>query len=812
MAGSILGNEVRRTEDPALLTAGGRYVYDHTFDGMCHVVFVRSPVAHAHIGRIDIEEARNAPGVVDVLTAEELGVAPHHGFVKVADEFVRPPLATDKVRFVGEAVAVVVAESLEQAVDAAELVAVDYEVLPAVAQAESALAPGAPALFEERPNNVATEITDPPGADPLAGADHIVRGRYVNQKIAAVPLEPNSCAAVPGDDGRVTVYCATQMPHLTKMQLAGALGWEAKQLRVIAPDVGGGFGAKAGLYHEHTVVTALAQRLGRPVTWTPGRSEDMTTLAHSRAQVQYAELGVRSDGTFTGLRVRLVGDAGAYPNIGTMLPAGTKRMSNGTYTFGSIRFDVATAVTNTTPTGAYRGAGRPEAAALLERLVDQAAIETGIDPVQIRLKNFISPDAFPFKTLTGVTYDSGDFALPLKRAVELADYDSLRAEQRARRERGDVQQLGIGIASYVEITAGGLTSEFAAVRIEPGGGATVRVGTSAHGQGHHTTFAQIVSARTGIDVEQVSFIQSDTDLVPRGGGTGGSRSVQVGGSAVANATDVLINRAQRLAAHLLEASVDDIILDTITGNFNVAGVPARTVNWARLADAVEDAPEGVLGDPTDAEVAAIERGEPIDPGLAAQLDFDQGEASFPFGAHLAVVEVDPETGQVTYLRHVAVDDAGTVINPLLLAGQQHGGVAQGAAQTLYEEVVFDTDANPQTGTLLNYLFPSAAEFPSFEVHSTQTPSPLNPLGAKGIGEASTIGSTPAVQNAVIDALAHLGVRHIDMPMSPLRVWEAICAAKQGNLADPWQEPPAVFAAMEAGQSVDPEGLAAAEGI
>ena len=812
MAGSILGNEVRRTEDPELLTVGGRYVYDYDAVGMCHAVFVRSPVAHGRIEGIDTSAAASAPGVIAVLTADSLGVAPHHGFVKVADEFARSPLAAGKVRFVGEAVAVVVAETLAQATDAAELVEVDYEPLPASSDAETALAPGAAAIFDERPNNVATEITDPPGVDPLAGADHIVRGRYVNQKIAAVPLEPNSCAAVPTDDGRMTVYCATQMPHLTKIQLAEALGWEPQRLRVIAPHVGGGFGAKAGLYHEHTVVAALADRLDRPVTWTPGRSEDMTTLAHSRAQVQYAELGVRDDGTFTGLRARLVGDTGAYPNIGTMLPAGTKRMSNGTYAFPAIRFDVVTAVTNTTPTGAYRGAGRPEAAALLERLVDQAALETGIDPIELRMRNFISPDAFPFDTLTGVQYDSGDYALPLRRALELAGYDGLRAEQATRRERGDVRQLGIGIASFVEITAGGLTSEFAAVRIESDGGATIRVGTSAHGQGHHTTFAQIVSARTGIDVGRIGFVQSDTDLVPRGGGTGGSRSVQVGGSAVANATDVLVERAQRLAAHLLEASVEDIVLDTTEGRFNVAGVPARSVNWTDLAAAVTEAPGGLLGDPTDAETTAVKRGEPIDPGLAAQLDFDQGAASFPFGAHIAVVEVDTDTGEAHYLRHIAVDDAGTVINPLLLAGQQHGGIAQGAAQTLYEEVVFDDDGNPQTGTLLTYLFPSAAEFPSFEVYSTQTPSPLNPLGAKGIGEASTVGSTPALQNAVIDAVAHLGVRHIDMPMSPQRVWETITAARAGTLPDPWQEPPAIFAALAAGTEVDAEGLAAAESI
>ena len=800
MAGSILGNEVRRVEDPELLTVGGRYVYDHRAGGMCHAVFVRSPVAHAVIETIEVTEAADAPGVVAVCTAAELGLAPHPVYVKVADEFARSPLAVDRVRFVGEAVAVVVAETLAQAVDAAELVEVDYRSLPAISDSEAALAPGTPVVFDGRPDNVATQIIDPPGRDPLEGAARVVRGRYVNQKLAAVPLEPNSCAAFPGDDGRMTVYCATQMPHFSHTQLAAALGWEPQRLRFIAPHVGGGFGAKAGLYHEHTVVAALADRLGRPVTWTPGRSEDMVTLAHSRAQVQYAELGVRDDGTFTGLRVRLVGDAGAYPDLGTMLPAGTKRMSNGTYAFGAIRFDVVTGVTNTTPMGAYRGAGRPEAAALLERLVDQAAIETGIDPIELRLRNFIEPDEFPFDTLTGLTYDSGDFALPLRRAAELAGYDDLRAAQQERRARGDVRQLGIGVASFVEVTASGLSAEFGAVRIEPDGGATIRVGTSAHGQGHHTTFAQLVSARTGIDIERIGFIQSDTDLVPRGSGTGGSRSLQVGGTAVANATDLVVERAQRLAAHLLEADPDDIVLDVAAGTFSVAGVPARTVDWATLAASIDSAPDDVRGEPTAAEIQAAERGEPFDPGLAAQLDFDQVHATFPFGAHVAVVEVDTETGDVHYLRHIAVDDAGTVINPLLYAGQQHGGIAQGAAQTLFEEVTYDADGNPQTATLMTYLFPSAAEFPSFEAHHTVTPTPLNPLGAKGIGEASTIGSTPALQNAVIDAVAHLGIRHIDMPMSPQRVWEAIVAAKAGQPADPWREPPEIFAAMDSSPS------------
>ena len=596
-------------------------------------------------------------------------------------------------------------------------------------------------------------------------------------------------------------YAATQMPHNLHGSLAAAADIAPERLRVIAPHVGGGFGAKAGLYHEQTVATVLAERTGRPVTWTETRSENMVALVHSRAQVQYAELGCTTDGRFTGLRVRLVGDAGAYPNIGAMLPAGTRRMSNGTYAFPKLDVDVVVAVTNTTPTGAYRGAGRPEAAALLERLVDQAALELGVDPIELRMRNFIPDDAFPFTTLTGVVYDSGAYEVPLREAARLAGYEALRAEQSARRERGDAKLLGIGVASYVEITAGGLTSEYAGVTVHPDGTATIVAGTSAHGQGHATTFAMIVSAQTGIPVDAIGLVQSDTDLVPRGGGTGGSRSLQVGGSAVRNATAAMVEKARALAAHLLEAGPEDVVVDTERGTVSVAGVPARALSWAELATAAQgEVPDGVI-DHDDGTV-----------GLAAQLDFDQGAATFPFGTHIAVVEVDTETGRVELLRHIAVDDAGTIVNPLLAAGQQHGGVAQGAAQALFEEFRYDEDGNPLTATLMDYLFPSAADLPSFEVHTTETPTPLNPLGAKGIGEASTIGSTPAVQNAVIDALAHLGVRHIDMPASPERVWATIEAARSGALPDPWREPPGIFARLGAGQDVDEDGLAAAEGI
>jgi carbon-monoxide dehydrogenase large subunit len=613
-------------------------------------------------------------------------------------------------------------------------------------------------------------------------------------------MEPNSCAASIDERGRLVLHVATQMPHLLHGQLAEALGMSQDRIRIITPHVGGGFGAKAGLYHEHTIVAAMALRLGRPVTWTPTRSDDMLSLSHARAQLQFAELGCSRDGRFTGLRVRLVGDAGAYPGIGTYLPGGTRRMSQGTYAIPAIQFDVVVPVTTTTPTGAYRGAGRPEATALLERLVDQAARELGIDPVELRLRNFLPDDAFPYRTLTGATYDSGAYSHPLRVAVEASGYEALRTEQAERRRRGDRLQLGIGVAAYVEVTAGGGTSEYGAVEVHPDGTATVRCGTSAHGQGHQTAYAMIVSAQTGIPVEQIRLVQSDTDLVRSGGGTGGSRSLQLGGTAVHRATEAMVDKARRLAAHLLEADVDDVVVDRDAGTIGVRGVPASALTWAELASAADTAPDGTV-DHTDGTI-----------GLAAQLDVDQGEATYPFGAHVAVVEVDVETGKARLLRHVAVDDCGVVLNPLLVEGQQHGGIAAGVGQALFEHMQYDEDGNPLTGNFLDYTLPSAAELPSFEVHSTETPTPLNPLGAKGIGEAATIGATPAVQNAVIDAVAHLGVRHIDLPCTPERVWSAIRDAERGD-ADPWRQPPEWFDTRRTpSEGLGSDALKAAEGI
>ena len=788
-----------RTEDPELLFGTGQYVGDLDLGNQLHLVFVRSEMAHAIITGIDTEAARAAPGVVAVYTAAELGLDPFQSMVTVHDDFARPALAGDRVRFVGDAIVAVVAETAVQAKDAADLVIVDYEVLPAVVTSEAALELGAPLLFEPHGNNVALSSTDPVDDELFGDADLIVRGRYVNQRIAVAPMEPHGAASAIDPDGRLVVYGSTQMPHLLHDLMARALGVDKSEIRVVTPLVGGGFGGKAGIYPEQVVVAAVTKRLQRPIVWAATRSEDMLALSHSRGQIQYVELGCKSDGTFTGLRVRLVGDGGAYPGIGSFLPAGTRRMSNGTYKFTGIQFDVVVAATNTTPMGAYRGAGRPEATALLERIVDQASIELGIDPIELRRKNLLGDDVFPFTTLTGITYDSGAYNTPLDAVAKWAGYDGLRLEQTERRASGDRTLLGIGVSAYVEITAGGGTSEYGAVQVHDDGSATVMAGTSAHGQGHQTAFAMIVSDQTGIPIDRIRLIAVDTDLVRSGGGTGGSRSLQLGGSAVLRATESLVDKAKHLAAHMLEADVGDIVVDTSTGTLSVAGVPSTGLDWAALAVAASAGDE------------VIDHGDGT-MGLAAQLDFNQGEATFPFGAHIAVVEVDQDTGKVTLLRHIAVDDCGTVLNPLLVEGQQHGGVAAGVSQTLYEQVVYDSDGNPLTGNFMDYAIPSAAEFPSFEVYSTETPTPLNPLGAKGIGEASTIGSTPAVQNAVIDALAHLGVRHIDLPCTSEVVWRTIRDAEAGTLPDPWSEPPAIFGRLSSDQEVDEEGLSAAEGI
>ena len=791
--GSILGNRVLRTEDPRLLTGAATYLADLALDQPLHAVFVRSDIAHGVIKSVDVEAAHEMPGIVAIWTALELDVKPHHGFVAVHKDFARPPLATDRVRFVGEAIAVVFAETQTQGVDAAAQVFADIDSLPAVVDPEQALAPGTEVLFPDHIDNLAlTESPDPP-LDLDAISDIVVRGRYVNQRVAVAPMETHACAAVPEPDGRLTVWVSNQFPHLVRGQLARALKCDPAELHIRTPQVGGGFGGKAGVQHEYTVVASAARRLGRPVVWIPTRTEDMQAAPQGRGQIQYAELGCRTDGTFTGLKVRLVGDAGGYPGIGAHLPGGTRRMSHGTYQFPAIEFDLVVAATNTAVVGAYRGAGRPEATALLERLVDQASHELGIDPIELRLRNLIDDEQFPFTTITGNRYDTGRYRLTLRAAAEAIGYDELRRQQQVRRGRGDTIQLGIGVACYVEVTAGGGSSEFGKVDVHPDGSATVYAGTFSHGQGHQTAYAMLVSDQTGIPVDKITLVDGDTDRVPTGGGTGGSRSLQLGGSAVHRATEVLVERARTLAAQLLEADVADIVIDRALGTIGVVGVPASALTWGELAGRaaeLDDADDGVL------------TGDAI---------FEQSDATYPFGAHISVVEVDTETGRARLIRHVAVDDCGTVINPLLVEGQQHGGIASGIGQALYEEVRFDADGNPITSNFADYGLPSAAEMPSFETMSIETPTPLNPLGAKGIGEAATIGSTPAIQNAVIDAVSHLGVRHIDMPCTAERVWTAIQSAQRGD-NDPWREPPAIFATLQKGVTGDAEAASAADGI
>jgi len=792
MSGSILGNRVARIEDPDLLTGQGTFIQNLNLNRKLHAVFVRSTIAHATITSIEIDQARAMPGVAAVLLADDLGVQPHHGFVKVHDAFAKRPLASHRVRYVGDAVVMVLADKFQQAVDAAEMVFIDYEPLDVVVDPEAALAPDAPVIFAEKGSNIATTLLDPP-QDVLAGAEVVVRGKYYNQRVSGVPMEPNSAAAVPGDDGHMTFYAATQMPHGLKGQLVAALDHDPDKLRVIAPHVGGGFGAKAGLYPEFTALIAAANVTGRPVTWTETRSENMVALVHSRAQVQWGELAMTKEGDFTGLHLRVIVDSGAYPNIGAMLPTFTRLMASGTYDLPMVRFDALSAITNTTPTGAYRGAGRPEATSLIERLVDQAARETGLDPIELRKRNFIKPEQFPFVTKVGTPYDNGDYAMTLDKVVEISDYANLRVEQARRLEAGERVVLGIGICSYVEITSGRGGSEYGALQVHEDGTATMMAGTSAHGQGHETSFAMIVSDQTGIPVESIRLVQSDTELVRSGGGTGGSRSLQMGGSAMKAATESVVEKARSLAAHLLESSVDDIVIDVEAGSVGVAGVPARALSWSELATAAAttDLPDGVV----DHEDGTT--------GLAAQLDQKQAGGTYPFGAHIAVVEVDLDTGEVTHTKHFAVDDAGNVINAMIFEGQQHGGIAQGAAQALFEEFVYDEYGNPLTSNLMDYAIPSAAEMPSFDAIFTETPTHMNALGAKGVGEAGTIGSTPAVQNAVIDAVAHLGVTHIDMPCTPMRVWEAIQTAATGNFPDCWQDPPAAFAEVEP-EAVDPD--------
>jgi aerobic carbon-monoxide dehydrogenase large subunit len=751
---SILGNPVRRLEDPRILEGRARYVADLELPGVLTAAFVRSTMAHARLESVDTDAAAKMPGVVGVFTAEILDLPDIPAFAMAPPVMSRPPLAKGTVRFVGEPIAVVVAETAEQAVDAAGEVIVEYDPLPAVADPEAALADGAPVVHPDHGSNLVVEFDFGRTAGVFDGADTVVSGRIRNQRLAPVPLEVNAAAAVPEGDDRLTLWVSNQHPFGVRDPLAANLGMSSDQVRVACPAVGGGFGAKIGLYAEYAVIGAAARRVGRPVRWVETRSESMVAMNHGRAQIQDIEIGARSDGTIVGLRGHLIADVGAYPVMGVFLPTLTRMMAAGVYTIPKIDVRASVATTNTTAVGAYRGAGRPEAAALVERAVDMVAAELGLDPVEVRRKNLIPKFDQPHTTVVGATYDVGDYGKALDEVVRLSGYEQLRAEQKARRERGDRMALGIGVSVYVEVTGAGPVPEFGSVEVHPDGTVTAQTGTSPHGQGHETAFAQIISATLGVPMESVRVLHSDTAAVPQGGGTFGSRSLQLGGSSILVASEQVLNMARERAANLLEANVDDIVVFD-DGRFGVAGTPARSLGWAELAGGDDDP-------------------------LRAEAKHPQSAQTYPFGAHVAVVEVDTETGAVHLLRMVAVDDCGRVLNPLLAEGQVHGGLAQGIAQALFEEMAYDADATPLTATLADYLVPSAAELPSYETAHTETPTPLNPLGAKGIGESGTIGSTPAVQNAVVDAVAHLGVRHIDMPLAPERVWQAIQRAAAGR--------------------------------
>jgi carbon-monoxide dehydrogenase large subunit len=754
---SVIGQRVRRREDPRFLTGQGEYVDDLAADDALHITFVRSPWGHARISSIDASGASELPGV-HVFTAAELPLPanPAPPFVGVDPKMHRPMLAGEKVRFAGDIVAVVLADSRESSVDAAELVEVEYEPLPAVNDIDEA-AKDEVLLFEDVGTNVC--LAHPPANTDeqlFDDCDVITTGSIISQRLAAAPIEPRSTFAQWDEAGRLTIWLSTQTPHQDKMVLTLMLGLDEGQVRVVAPDVGGGFGGK-GLDVEDILIAWASREVGRPVRWTESRSEHLVAMHHGRAQRTHFEIGGTREGEVRALRLDILQDAGAYPGIGAFLANLTALMSSGVYRIPKIEANVRAVVTNATPTGPVRGAGRPEATQLIERAMDLFAADCGIDPAEVRRRNFIPADAFPYTTASGATYDIGDYGRALELALEKADYEALRREQAERRQNGTERQLGIGLCAYVEITNGLGESEFGSVEINSAGEAIVHSGSFSQGQGHETTFGMIVSERLGIPLEKVIVRQGDTDRVPRGTGTYASKSTQIGGVAARRASEEVVDKAKELAADQLEASPEDMVLDLDSGRFHVAGAPEPALHWNDLATRLEQ--DGRLAE------------------LRAEVDFQAAQPTFPFGAHLAVVEVDTDTGAVELKRLIAVDDAGRLINPLVAEGQVHGGVAAGIAQALYEELTYDEDGNPQNATFVTYGIPGATELPSFELVEMETPTPVNPLGAKGIGESGTIGATPAVHNAVIDAVSHLGVRHIDMPANGERVWRALRDAR-----------------------------------
>ena len=742
---SILGNPVLRREDDALVRGQGRYVANVPLEAALHAHFVRSTVAHGTIESIQVDDARAMPGVVAVYTVADLGLDDRPvlmGFYPA--EMKRPFLARDRVRFVGEPIAVVVAESPYLAADAAEMVWADIEPLPPVLGQSVAL-DGENLLFPDIGHNVAfrNSVEDP---IDFSGYEVVVTEDVVNSRVAAVSIEPRVVAAGI-EDGRLTCWASSQGAHNFRKSVTDLLGIEDEDLRVFVQDIGGGFGAKGVTSEEEVMVVHLARKLGRAMRWTETRTENLTGHVHGRAQEQKVTIAGTRDGDIQAYRLDVLQDCGAYPRFGAFLPEFTRQMASGVYDIERVEVEYISVVTTTTPVCAYRGAGRPEATAAIERAVDLFAAEIGMDPAEVRRRNLPGPEAFPFTNGTGTVYDSGEYEMVLDAVLEASNYADLRAEQQRRRAAGDIRQLGIGICTYVEITGFG-GSEYGEVSLQADGTVLAVTGSTPIGTGHHTTWAMIVADRLGVPLEAVTVFHGDTDRVPSGQLTGGSRSVQIAGSSMGDAADKLIALARDAVADMLEAAPDDLVLDRERGAFHVAGTPSASRSWAEIA------------------------GETAEP-LVGHSDFVQAGATFPFGAHIAVVEVDTETGHTTVERIVAVDDAGIIINPLLAAGQIHGGLAQGIAQALLEEIRYDEDGNPQTSNLADYTAISMMEVPTYERSFTETPTPHNPLGAKGIGEAGSIGSTAAVQSAVVDALTPFGIRHLDMPLTPERIWSAL---------------------------------------
>ena len=799
MSNKYVGQRVKRTEDPRLIKGLAHYVDDIGLPGTLHVAFVRSVYAHAKITGIDASAALGMPGVVAVYTgadvADKIGPVPCAGALpdlKVPDHRV---LAKDKVYFLGHPIAAVVAKDRYVARDACDQIVVDYEELPVVTDVEEA-AKGGPVIHDAWTDNIAYRLTSGEGDIDAAfsAADRVVKQRVLHQRLAPIAMEPRGVLAryFPGEQ-ELTLWSSTQIPHLMRTQVALMIGIPENKLRVITPEVGGGFGSKLNVYSEEALLGWISMQLGKPVKWIETRRENIQATIHGRGQIGDIEIAFKKDGTLTGLRYSVFADMGAYHQLLTpAIPTLTGLMLSGAYKIPAIQMNITACFTNKMATDAYRGAGRPEATYIVERALDLVAGDLGMDPAEVRRKNFPAANEFPFHTATGLDYDSGDYEAALDKAQQIAGYTKLREDQKKAREEGRL--IGIGISTYVEICALGPSQampaggwESATVRIEPTGKVTVLTGASPHGQGQETSFAQIAADELGVDINDVTVIHGDTGVVQYGIGTFGSRATAVGGTAVFVAIQKLKEKADKIAAHMLQADASRLSFEGGKYSLQQAAAAAAGTGVSDPVVPVGEAPAGALPEPqtegqssvTIQEIALaahIAKNLPPDtePGLSATYFFEPKNFTFPFGTHIAVVEVDRETGDIEFLRYVAVDDCGRVINPLLVDGQVHGGIVQSIGQALYEEVVYNEDGQLITGTLMDYAVPRASHIPKkFELDRTETPSPVNPLGVKGVGEAGTIGATPAIVGAVIDALAPFGVKHLDMPIKPENVWRII---------------------------------------